>query len=415
VPDLRRFEDFAVGDSAAIDRVVLAHDVTRYVELTGDDNPIHLSDDFASSLGVDRRIVHGMLTAGFVSAVIGTLLPGPGALWLSETFRFRAPVHVDDQIRVEVRVRYISPASRVLVLDVMVTKQDGAVVLDGDANVQVLDGSIEAGAPTGLDVPRRQVGASARPADRSNTKGCAVITGSGRGIGAAIAARLAADGMAVMVNYRHDQAQAESTAGAITALGGEAATFGADVSDPTAVDALFHAAVDRFGPVTVLVNNAGTGIGRRPLLETTWEEMERHLATHLRASFLCVQAVLPGMVERRSGRIINITSEAAYGLPAPEMTGYVVAKAALAALTHSIALEAGPHGITANAVAPGMVDTDLVTDVARRTKLALAAQSPLRRLATASAVADAVAFLAGPSAAEVTGQTIHLSGGKVMS
>jgi 3-oxoacyl-[acyl-carrier protein] reductase len=409
VSDLRRFEDFAVGESAAIDRVVRADDVARFAELTGDDNPLHLDDDFASVLGLGGRVVHGMLTAGYVSTVIGTLLPGPGALWLSESFRFRSPVRVNDEIHVEVRIRHLSPSTGVVVLDVTVTNENGSVVLDGEANVQVL----------GATAQRRDDSPTARsshtPSGQPVTTGCAVVTGSGRGIGAAIAARLAAVGLPVVVNYRSDGAQADRTTRAITDTGGRARVCQADVTDSDSVTALFDFAVQEYGPVSVLVNNAGGTLGRRALTETSWEEMERHLNHHLRASFLCVQAVLPAMIDRRMGRIINVTSQAAYGVPPAAMTGYTVAKAALAALTRSIAVEASPFGVTANAVAPGMVETDLVADVSPRTKLTLAAQSPTRHLVTPSQVADAVAFLAGPGAAEVTGQTIHLSGGMVMT
>jgi 3-oxoacyl-[acyl-carrier protein] reductase len=241
-----------------------------------------------------------------------------------------------------------------------------------------------------------------------------VITGSGRGIGAAIAARLAADGLPVIVNYQNDENQADETTRSICAAGGQATKFRADVADPDAVASLVRFATDQFGSVGVVVNNAGGAIDHRTLVDTSWGDVERHLATHLRGSFLCVQAVLPGMIEGKFGRIVNITSQSAFGVPPPNMTGYVVAKAALAALTRCIALEAGPHGVTANAVAPGMVETELVADIPQRTKMALAAQSPLRRLVSPADVAEAVAFLVGPGGAHVTGQTIHLSGGQVM-
>lgn len=116
-----------------------AHDLARFVEITGDDNPVHVDESYGLSAGLGGRIVHGMLTAGYVSTVIGTLLPGPGSLWLSETFRFRAPVRIGDHLHVEVRIRQVSPATRVLILDVTVTNQHEKTVLDGEAQVQVLD------------------------------------------------------------------------------------------------------------------------------------------------------------------------------------------------------------------------------------------------------------------------------------
>jgi 3-oxoacyl-[acyl-carrier protein] reductase len=242
-----------------------------------------------------------------------------------------------------------------------------------------------------------------------------VVTGSGRGIGAAIARRLASDGVRVVLNYRSDEQRARDMLASITDSGGEATLFRADVSDPDQVSALMAHATSTYGAIDALVNNAGGAPDPRPLAETTWEDVEHHLAVHLRGAFLCVNATLPGMIERRLGRIVNVTSQAAYGSPPPKQTGYVVAKAALAAFTRCVALEAGPHGVTANAIAPGMIDTELVADVSPRMKMALAAQVPVRRLGLVDDVADTVSFLLGPGGAYVTGQTIHLSGGLVMT
>jgi 3-oxoacyl-[acyl-carrier protein] reductase len=392
----RSFDDYAIGNSASLDRVVRSEDVARFVELTGDDNPVHVDDAYAAEIGAGGRVVHGMLTAGYVSTVIGTMLPGPGALWLSQRFEFRSPVRIDDRIHVEVKVRHISPATRVLVLEVSVKNQHGKVVLDGEASVQVL----ERNEPMG---------------DTKRSAETVVVTGSGRGIGAAIAKRLAADGLRVVLNYRRDDGRAQETVKSIKEQGGQASVFQADVSDPAGVAALVAHATDTYGPVDALVNNAGGPTDPRPLKETTWHDMERHLATHLRGSFLCVEATLPGMVERGFGRIVNMTSQSAYGPPPPKMTGYVVAKAALAAFTRCVALEAGPYGVTSNAVAPGMVDTELVADISQRQKMTLATQAPLRRLGSTSDIADVVSFLLGPGGSYVTGQTIHLSGGQVMS
>jgi len=392
--DRRVFDQWTVGDQASITRVIEAEDVTRFVELTGDDNPIHVNEDYGNKAGIGGRVVHGMLTASYVSTVIGTILPGPGALWLSQSFNFRAPVRIGDQILIEVRVRHVSPGTRVLVLDVKVRNLKDKVVLDGEAHVHVIETE-----DTTLDTER--------------TAGTVVVTGSGRGIGAAIARRLAADGLRVVLNYVRDDASANETLRSIVEAGGEATLVRADVSDPPRAEELMSRALETFGSVDALVNNAGSPTDPRALQDTTWADMEKHLATHLRGSFLCVRAILPAMIERGFGRIVNMTSQAAYGTPPNKMTGYVVAKAALAAFTKCIAVEGGPHGITANAIAPGMVETDLVADVSPRIKMTEAARTPLRRLAKVEDVADLVSFLLGRGGSFVTGQTIHLSGGQV--
>jgi 3-oxoacyl-[acyl-carrier protein] reductase len=392
----RNFEDFTVGESVTFEREILPEDVTRFVELTGDDNPVHVDDEYATQVGLPARVVHGMLTSSYVSTVIGTMLPGPGALWMSERFNFRAPVFVGDRILVEVSIRRLSPGTRMLVLDVKIENGRGTLVLDGEAHVHVPEQARE----------------MSEPQQDAKT---VVVTGAGRGIGAAIAKRLAMSGLRVVVNYRTDEKRARETLDEIVSGGGEASVFAADVSSPGDVAALIAFATETYGRVDALVNNAGTPTDPRPLADTTWETVEKHLAAHLRGSFLSVEATLPGMVGRGFGRIVNVTSQSAYGVPPPKLTGYVVAKAALAAFTRCIAAEAGPHGVTANAVAPGMTPTEMVADVSHRAKAMLAAQTPLRRLAQVGDIADTVDFLIGPGGAYVTGQTIHLSGGQEMS
>jgi 3-oxoacyl-[acyl-carrier protein] reductase len=393
---IRSFSEFVVGETASLERRIEAEDVARYVELTGDDNPVHVDEAYARALGLPDRVVHGMLTTGYLSTVIGTMLPGPGALWLSSRLDYRGPVFVGDTIRVEVRIRRVSPATRVLTLEVEARNSRGKTIFDGEAQVQVL---------AELDEVTMD----------AEGVGTAVVTGSGRGIGAAIAKRLAAAGVSVVVNYRSDEAAARETLDKIQADSGEATLFQADVSVPEEAAALITHANDAYGRVDALVNNAGGPPDARALSDTAWEDVESHLATHLRGSFLCIQAALPGMIDRHFGRIVNITSQTAYGVPAAKMSGYTVAKAALAALTKSVALEAGPHGVTVNAVAPGVTETEMMADLSPRAKGVIASQTPLRRLARPEDVADAVQHLMGPGGGYVTGQTIQLSGGQEMT
>jgi 3-oxoacyl-[acyl-carrier protein] reductase len=394
-PRPRPFESFHVGERAVAEIIVGEDHVERFAELTGDRNPLHMDDGFARQVGGGGRVAHGMLVAGFVSRVIGNQLPGPGALWFAQSFKFRAPVRLNDHLNIEVVIRRLSPAIRVLVLGVAVTNQRGDVVVDGEAQVQVLDRIGE-------------VASSGREA------AVAVVTGSGRGIGAAIARGLASGGLKVVVNYRSDEEAAGRTAAAIREAGGEVSTKRADVTDPAAAAELIEYARSRYGELDVLVNNAGGPINPRLLRDTTWDELNAHLKCHLGGAFFCTEAALPAMLEQKFGRIVNIVSQASTGVPPSRMGGYVIAKSALAAYTRCLAAELGSSGVTANAVAPGMTETDLVGDIPQRTKLALAAQAPLRRLGRPEDVAAVVSFLAGPGGAYMTGQTIHVSGGQVM-
>ncbi|HLW16281.1 MAG TPA: SDR family NAD(P)-dependent oxidoreductase, partial [Actinomycetota bacterium] len=240
------FGHWVVGDTAVREYVVGSEDVDRFVELTGDNNPIHVDEKFASRIGVGGRVVHGMLTASYVSTVVGTVLPGPGALILSQRLSFRSPVRIDDTVRVEVTVRRLSPGTRVLVLGIDVRNQHGTIVADGDVNVMVLD------RPDQMTDERRKVDT-------------VVVTGSSRGIGASIATRLGADGCRVVVNYRREKDRAKETVKAIQDAGGHASPFQADVTDERGVAALMEFAEQTFGPVDALVNNAGAPTDPRPL------------------------------------------------------------------------------------------------------------------------------------------------------
>jgi len=394
-PDPGIAERFSVGQQARMERTVTEDAVAAFVALTGDDNPMHVDEQFARESGIGGRVVHGMLTAGYVSTVIGTMLPGPGAIWLTQQFNFRHPVRIGDEILVEAEVKRISVATSVLVLEIKVTNQASRVVLDGQAQVQVLS---------------KVRGVS----DPALTPRTAVVTGSSRGIGAAVARRLAKDGLEVVVNWRSDETGAEEVVRAITDDGGSASSFRADVTRPDEVAALIAHAHETYGRVDALVNNAGGGMSPQPLPETTVADLDGHLDSHLRSAFECTQAVLPGMRERGGGRIVNITSEAAFGSPPPNLTGYAVAKAAVVALTKSAAVEAGPWGITVNAVAPGMTETAMIDDVPQRAKMTVAAQAPLRRLGSPEDTAEVVSFLLGHGGAYVTGQTLHVNGGQYL-
>ena len=235
----------------------------------------------------------------------------------------------------------------------------------------------------------------------------ALVTGASRGIGRAIAIALADAGADVAVNYRERKGDAEATVMAVTKAGRKSAAFGADVSDGQAVTAMVGNIEKTLGPVDILVNNAGVAI-RRSLDEISEADFDHTITTNLKSVFLCTQAVWRGMRSRNWGRIVNISSGAARGAGVFGVH-YNASKAGLEGLTRGYAARLVKHGITVNAVAPSLIDTEMIAS--RRDEIA--ARVPLGRLGSAEEIAAAVVMVA--SNPYMTGQTIHVNGGSLFN
>ncbi|MCU7825049.1 3-oxoacyl-ACP reductase FabG [Kitasatospora sp. DSM 101779] len=242
----------------------------------------------------------------------------------------------------------------------------------------------------------------------------AVVTGAGRGIGAATAERLALEGAAVAVVERIE-ADTAATVSSIRAAGGRCVGIGCDVEDTGQVEAAIDRTVEEFGRLDVLVNNAGVTRDNLFFMMSD-EDWDTVIDVHLHGALRTARAALRHMVRQGSGRIVNLSSVAARGNPG--QANYATAKAAVQGLTRTLAVELGPYGITVNAVAPGFIATAMTDDTARRLgtdpvrlREQVASRVPLRRVGSPSDIAGVVAFLAGADAAYLTGQTIYVDGG----
>jgi len=239
----------------------------------------------------------------------------------------------------------------------------------------------------------------------SEHEGCALVTGASRGIGAAIACALAADGWPIGVNFKNDESAAVATVERIKAAGGRALAVRADVTDAEQVERLFATVEGEFGKVLVLVNNAGVRSDDLAvsLGDTEWDEV---IDTNLTAAFRVTRRGLRTMIRERFGRVVNVASiigpRANVG-----QSNYAAAKAGLIAMTKTVAIEVARRGVTVNAIAPGLIETDLTQDLDGK----MLAAVPARRAGTPEEVAACACFLASEQAGYVTGSTLFVDGG----
>lgn len=240
----------------------------------------------------------------------------------------------------------------------------------------------------------------------------AVVTGAGRGIGRAIALRLAAEGAAVIVNYNGSAKRAEETVNEITENGGRAEAIQCSVSDYESVAAMMDGIIKKYGSIDILVNNAGITKDNL-LMKMSEEEFDAVIDTNLKGVFNCMKHVARQMIKQRGGRIINISSVSGV-LGNAGQANYCAAKAGVIGLTKSFAREVASRGITVNAVAPGFIETEMTEVLSDAVKAGATEQIPMKHFGTTEDIAAAAAFLASGQAGYITGQVICVDGGMAM-
>lgn len=398
-----RLLELEVGQRASLARTITAEDVADFARLSGDRNALHLDEEFAARTEFGQRVVHGFLHASLLSTLVGTKLPGRGALYVSQSIAFTRPVFIGDTVEASAVVEAIDIETRLVTLRTEIARSGGDVVMRGTAMVRVLRLAEE------------------KPRETSRPAACAagllqgrvaLVTGASRGIGRATAALFAGNGAKVWINYHKSRTAAEDLAQSIAKVGGSCRLVQADVTREEDIARMMDEIADD-GGLDILVNNAGPKIVSRPFARLEWQAVSEAYEQIVGSAFRVTQAALPALKTSR-GSIITVLSTAALGRTAHNWLPYVAAKSALLAMNKNLAQELGPDGVRVNTISPSMVDTDLVSDVPDRMRQMTVSGTPLRRLATPEDVAGAALMLASPYAGFVTGENLLVTGGAYM-
>lgn len=385
-------EKFSIGQPHRLLFAIDASMLEEFARFSGDHNPIHIDVDEARAYGFPRQVAHGALLTAFLSRIIGTAVPGPGAVWMRHSAEWLAPVYVGDEIELVVTVERASAAAGVLSLAVVAKNQKSETVMKGDATVKVSE---------------KLTGTVSNP----TSPRVALITGGSRGIGSAVARRLARAGLRIAINYRHSGDAAKRAVNDIESDGGVAQAFAADISDSDATATMVAAVLRSFGQIDVLVHAATPSIQAIDVATMKYGDMEPYLKTYLGGALALGAAVTPGMVDRHFGRLIFFGTSSLFGVPPMGLAAYISAKHALAGLVRCLATELGPKGITTNMVSPGMTVTDLVRYIPGIIKEVEARKSPMRRLSTPQDTAELVSFLVSDGAGFINGANLPVTGG----
>jgi 3-oxoacyl-[acyl-carrier protein] reductase len=398
------FESIKLGQTDEFIHKITEKDISEFSKLTGDNNPLHMDENYAKGTNFKERVVHGMLTASFISTMIGTRLPGKGSLWYEQHIKFLVPVRIGDEIRIWAKVLHKSESQRIIVLQTMVYNQLDKIVIEGEAKVKVLEKNKQQNVINKLE----------NMENMENSKGSIIISGASGGIGAATAIKLAMKGYAIIVNYHNNENRAIDVVEEIENFGGRAIHIKADITSMEEVRLMVSIALQKFGTIDGLVNNASAPISYRSFEEISWDDFQLHLNVQIKGSLNICKAVMPHFIENKKGSIVNISSIYADNVPPVKMMHYSLSKSALVSFTRSLAVEHGPLGIRVNCVSPGMTNTDMIADIPDKAKMVARMTTPLRQLAQPNDIADTISFLISDNSKHISGETIRVCGGQVM-
>ena len=398
-------EDIYIGQKSSFDVIITKKTINSFSKLTGDYSPLHTDEEFARRTPFRSRIAQGFLAFSYASALVGMYLPGENATILNHNAKYLKPVRINDQLTITGTVSSKNDISGKIIIDISISNQKGDNVIQGSVGV-IVNTPPKKGI-TMKDLKKKDL--------KLDFKGkVALITGASRGIGAATARLFALHGADIIVNYNLGKKDAEAVVADIVSAKKRALPIKADVTNKTEVEKMVKAGIKKFGKIDILVNGAMSDAIPAEFEKLEWEDFQRDIDVAVKGAYNCIKATLPGMVENKYGKVVNITTIYANGTPPTGFSKYVTAKTALLGLTRSLAIEYASKNIFFNIISPGFTDTDLSAHIPDWYKKKMALETPLKRNAEPLDTAKAILLMASSFTDYVVGNQMLVCGGSVM-
>jgi 3-oxoacyl-[acyl-carrier protein] reductase len=390
-----RYSKLNVGDTKTIEHRITQGDVDKFVDLSGDDNKLHVDKDFALRTSFKRPVVHGMVGASFISTIIGTKIPGDGALWYSQNFDFLLPIRVGDTLTITATILKKIDTLHSIELQTDVFNQNKQKVISGIAKVRVIEDN-------------------KKTKEKAVQEKIAFIVGATGGIGSQTAINLAKEGYNLILHYHSNKGKIKKLQNELLKITDKKIIIvKADIRNESAILLMMSEIKRYFSVITAFVNASTLHFGNIKFNAMEWSDISSQLDINIKSSFFLMKEIVPMMKKNKYGKVIFLTTQATEQFSS-EWLHYATAKSALNGFAKSLAIELAPKGIRVNLVSPGMTDTELVSDIPEKVKLVIAAKTPLKSLARPLDVANAIAYLASPKSDFLTGETIRVNGGQVM-
>ena len=410
---MAKFDLIKINDVAELLHKVTESDIKKFINLTGDKNKIHHDQSYAKKTFLKKPVVHGMLSASFISTLIGTKLPGDGALWFSQNLEFLRPVRIDDKIKIIAKVIKKNPSNQSIDLSIEILNQHKQKVIAGSVSVKVTDNK----KISDKKFKRNRLSNSNKKMDkfnniRSNRK-VALIIGATGGIGEATCYQLAKDGYDIIIHYNKNKKLAQKIQKKIKSLKKKSVIISTNLESKKSIDNMIKDMIKKFKVISAFVNCSSLSVPNIKLENIEWKSFEKHYNINIKSNLYIIQSLIPYMSQQQYGKIVCISTQYT-DEPKSELSYYITAKSALIGFVKSIATELAPNGIRINIVSPGMTDTDLIADIPLKTRMLTAARTPMRRLTLPNDVAGTISFLLSSKSDFITGTNIRVNGGQIM-